>query len=316
MAPPGLQDLVIGHEMFGHVVEVGTDVRRVKTGDHCVLTVRRGCGDCLPCKMNRADMCLTGRFRERGIWGVDGYQSEYVVEEEQYVLKVSDELKPVAVLTEPLSIAEKAIDEAVRVQVARLPDSGATPDFLHGRRCLVAGLGPVGLLAALALRLRGAEVFGLDIVEPGSVRPAWLKGIGGTYVDGRDVSPEKVDATIGPMEMIIEATGVPALAFNLVDALGANGIYVLTGIPGGNRPVEIAGAELMRRLVLGNQVMVGSVNASRDHFQMALRDLSAAENRWSAHVSKLITDRCHYTDAARSLTAHSPEEIKAIIEWT
>ena len=75
------------------------------------------------------------------------------------------------VLSEPLSVAEKAIDEAVRVQSARLPDAPATPDWLHGRRYLVAGLGPIGLLAAMALRLRGAEVYGLDVVDAETARP-------------------------------------------------------------------------------------------------------------------------------------------------
>jgi threonine dehydrogenase-like Zn-dependent dehydrogenase len=311
----GRNDLVIGHEMLGQVVETGKNVSRVHPGDYCVFTVRRGCGKCLPCQMNRADMCLTGQFRERGIWGLDGYQAEFVVEAEEYALHVPTELETVAVLTEPLSVAEKAIDEVVRVQSARLPDAAATPDFLFGRRCLVAGLGPIGLLAAMALRLRGAQVYGLDIVDPQTVRPKWLETIGGTYIDGRKVPPDKVDDTIGPVELILEATGVPSLAFNLLDALGANGIYVLTGIPGGNRPLEIAGAEIMRKLVLRNQVMIGSVNAARDHFQIALDDLRVAGLRWGNHVEQLITDRHSYADFAGALMAHKPDEIKAVIEW-
>ena len=73
----------------------------------------------------------------------------------------------------------------------------ATPDWLHNRRCLVAGLGPVGLLATLALRLRGAEVYGLDIVEADSARPQWLAHIGGQYVDGRQVPAENVGVEVG-----------------------------------------------------------------------------------------------------------------------
>lgn len=314
-AAEGREDLVIGHEMFGQVTETGSQVQRVRRGDCCVLTVRRGCGKCLPCLMERADMCLTGNFNERGIWGLDGYQAEYVVDEERYILRVPPGIEATGVLTEPLSVAEKAIDESVRIQTSRLPDSQATPHFLFGRRCLVAGLGPIGLLAAMALRLRGAEVYGLDVVDPGTARPAWLEHIGGTYIDSRKVPPQRVDDVIGPVELILEATGVPSLAFNLLDALGSNGIYVLTGIPGGDRPLEVAGADLMRRLVLRNQVMVGSVNAARDHFQMALDDLGIAALRWGDHVSQLITDRHHYSDSVGALTSHGPGEIKAVIEW-
>ncbi len=315
LAPAGQADLVIGHEMMGHVVAVGTAVTRVRVGDFAVFTVRRGCGQCVPCGMNRSDMCNTGKHHERGIWGLDGYQTEYVVDKEQYAVRVPPELAAVGVLTEPLSVAEKAIDESVRVQVARLPDAPATPNWLFGRRCLVAGLGPIGLLAALVLRLRGAYVYGLDIVDANSARPQWLATIGGQYIDGRQVPADKVDDTVGPMELIFEATGVPALEFNLLDALAQDGVYVLTGIPGGNRPLEVPGAALMRQLVLENQVMLGSVNAARDHYQMAVDDLGTARLRWGDHVARLISHRHAYTDAAPALAQHPTDEIKSVIEW-
>jgi len=314
-APAGQNELIIGHEMFGQVVDVGQAVSRVQHGDYAVFTVRRGCGDCMPCRMNRSDMCQTGNYHERGIWGLDGYQTEFVVDKEQYVVKVPDEIKSVGVLCEPLSVAEKAIDEALRLQTARLPDAPARPDWLHNRRCLVAGLGPIGLLAALILRLRGAQVYGLDIVNAGSSRPQWLGFIGGQYVDGRQVSADKVDNQIGPMDLLFESTGVATLEFNLLDALGPNGVYVLTGIPGGERPLQIPGAELIRQLVLNNQAMLGSVNAARDHFQLAVDDLTQARLRWGGHIEKLITHSYPYTKFDKALHEHSDDEIKSVVNW-
>ena len=315
LAPQDQADLVIGHEMIGQVTQMGAAVTRVQAGDYCVLTVRRGCGQCLPCMMNRSDMCSTGKYHERGIWELDGYQTEFVVDKEQYAVRVPPELAEVAVLTEPLSVAEKAIDEATRLQIARLPDAGETPDWLLGRRCLVAGLGPIGLLAAMVLRLRGAEVYGLDVVDANTARPQWLTTVGGKYVDARQVPPDKVDDVLGPMELIFEATGVVGLEFNLLDALAPNGVYVLTGIPGGNRPLEIPGAELMRQLVLDNQVMAGSVNAARGHYQMAVDDLGLARLKWGNYVATLITHRHAYTDFASALNQHPADEIKSVIEW-
>jgi threonine dehydrogenase-like Zn-dependent dehydrogenase len=230
-------------------------------------------------------------------------------------VRIPSELEAVGVLAEPLSVAEKAIDEALRLQSARLPEFAATPDWLHGRRCLVAGLGPIGLLAAMALRLRGAQVFGLDIVDEDSPRPQWLRQIGGQYVDGRQVPADKVDDTLGPMAMILEGTGVASLEFNLLDALAPNGVYVLTGVPGGDRPLQIPGAALIRQLVLQNQVMLGSVNAARDHFQMAVDDLRHAQLQWGDHLEKLITHRHAYTDFETALQKHPDDEIKAVIEW-
>jgi glucose 1-dehydrogenase len=314
-APDGQHDLVIGHEMFGQVVDVGASVTRVKIGDYAVFTVRRGCGECPSCLMNRADMCQTGKYHERGIRGLDGYQTAYAVDREPYIVRIPVELEPVGVLMEPLSVVEKAIDEALRVQTVRCPDAATTPGWFHGRRCLVAGLGPVGLLAAMVLRLRGGEVYGLDVVNSNTVRPTWLGGIGGHYIDGRQVPADQVEKRIGAMDLILDASGIAALEFNLLDALGLNGMYVLTGIPGGDRPLQIPGPELIRQLVLDNQVMLGSVNAAPGHFQMAADDLAQAHLHWGAHLAGLITHRYSPDQFSSLMEEHHPDAIKEVIEW-
>jgi threonine dehydrogenase-like Zn-dependent dehydrogenase len=314
-APAGKNQLVIGHEMVGRVVAVGSAVTRVAAGDTALFTVRRGCGECLPCRMNRPDMCQTGRFTERGIWGADGYQTQFVVDKEQYVVRIPPEIQEAGVLAEPASIVEKAIDEAVRIQMARLPGALATPKWLDGRRCLVAGLGPVGLLGALILRLSGAEVYGLDVVDPGSPRPQWLAHIGGSYVDGRSIPPDQLDTRLPPFDLVVEATGIASLEFNLLDALNYDGIYVPTGIPGGDRPLQLDGAELIRSLVLKNLLMVGSVNASRDHYEMAVDHLAEANQRWPGWVGRLITARVPLAGSADALHQHASDEIKTVIDW-
>jgi threonine dehydrogenase-like Zn-dependent dehydrogenase len=313
--PDGQTELVIGHEMFGQVADVGSSVTRVKPGDYAVFTVRRGCGECACCMMNRADMCQTGKYRERGIRGLDGYQTEYAVDQEQYVVRVPAELEPAGVLLEPLSVVEKAIDEALRVQIVRCPDAATTPDWFCGRRCLVAGLGPVGLLAAMVLRLRGGEVYGLDVVDASTARPKWLDGIGGCYIDGREVPADQVEKKIGAMDLILDASGIAELEFNLLDALALNGVYVLTGIPGGDRPLQIPGAELVRQLVLDNQCMLGSVNAARGHFQMAADDLAHAHLVWGHQIAGLITHRYSWNQFAGLMDQHQPDAIKEVIEW-
>lgn len=314
-APAGQNELVIGHEMLGQVSALGAAVTRVKVGDHAVFTVRRGCGDCLSCHIERADMCQSGDYCERGIKGLDGYQTEFVVDREAVVVRVPPELAAVGVLLEPLSIVEKAVDETLRLQRVRDPAAAIQPDWLWGRRCLVAGLGPVGLLAALALRLRGGEVYGLDLVEPDTPRPQWLEAIGGHYVNGKEIPAAQVAAKIGGMDVVLDASGVASLEFNLLDALARNGVYVITGIPGGDRPLEVAGAELMRQLVLDNQVMLGSVNAARGHFQMAADDLARADMRWPGQVAKLITHRLSPQAFIASKAAPPEGVIKEVVEW-
>jgi threonine dehydrogenase-like Zn-dependent dehydrogenase len=314
-APSAHDDLVMGHEMFGQVVDVGTAVTQVKTGDYALFTVRRGCGQCRPCMLQRSDMCRTGLYTERGIWGLDGYQTEYVVDHEPFVVRVPHELEPVGVLTEPFSVAEKAIAEAVHVQRTRLPDSATSLDWLAGKRCLVAGLGPVGLLAALSLRLREADVWGLDIVDAETVRPRWLTAIGGHYLDGRKRPFDRAKNQIGSFDMIFEATGIASLQFELLDALALDGVYAVAGIPSGDQPLSVEGSALMRRLVLQNQLIVGSVNASRDHFQLAVHDLSMAERRWPGQIARLITHRHPYTDFEAAFQHHGSDEIKVVLDW-
>ena len=313
-AAPGQTDLVIGHESLGRVVEVGSAVTTVKAGDYALFTVRRGCGHCPACAIHRSDMCYTGDYADRGIRHRDGYQTEFVVDSEAYLVPVPAAMASVAVLTEPMSIAEKAIDEAVKIQLGRLPDA-ASEGWLRDKNVLVAGLGPIGLLAAVALRLRGANVHGVDVVDAGTIRPRILGQLGGTYVDGREVNPHALAEHFPDIELIFEATGVAQLEFDLLAALGANGVYVLTGIASGDRPVTIDGSSLMKALVLRNQVTVGSVNASRNHFALAVADLQAAKQTWGDALDLLITHRLPYTAFAEALSHHPPDEIKTILEW-
>lgn len=313
-AADGFEDLVLGHEMLGLVTEVGSAVTVVKPGDHAVFIVRRDCGLGYPCCENRSDMCDSGQYKERGIHKLDGYMTEYVVDSEKYCLKVPEEILDIAVLTEPMSVSVKAVDEAVKIQAARIP--GAKYDtYLHGKKALVVGLGPIGLLGAFALRLRGAEIIGMDIVDAFSPRPMLLKEIGGSYINGREIATDKIDDIYGHIDMIFEASGVAKLGFDLIDALGVNGVYVLTGIPGVGRPVDISGGELMQQMVLMNQVMVGSVNASKEHNKMAITALVDSRAKWGHAIDKIITEVMPYTEINAAIANTSSDEIKTVIEF-
>ena len=173
----------------------------------------------------------------------------------------------------------------------------------------------MGLLAAMVLVLRGGEVYGLDVVDANTARPKWLIASGGRYIDGRQVPADQVEKKIGGMNFILDATGIAPLEFNLLDALALNGMYVLTGIPGGNRPLQISGAELIRQLVLDNQIMLGSVNAARGHFQMAADDLAQAPLRWGTQIAGLITNRYSPDRFAGLMDRHQSDAIKEVVEW-
>jgi glucose 1-dehydrogenase len=315
-APKGKRELIIGHEMFGQVVEVGKSVIDVKPGDYGMFTVRRGCNECPACLNNRSDMCYTGKYTERGIKEADGFQAEFVVDKEQYFVKIPESIKDIGVLTEPMSVAAKAIDEAMIIQLARLKGFEKSENWLKGKKALIAGIGPIGLMAAFALRLRGAAVVGLDIVDEDSLRPQILKQIGGHYIDGRQVKVTDFDEVCGEADFIFEATGIAKLQIELIDALAINGVYVATGIPAGERPMNIMAGNIMQQLVLKNQLILGSVNASVDHYKMAVKDLEACMKQWPDAIKSVITGKIPFTQFNEALHAHSANEIKVVVDWT
>ncbi|MGD0249931.1 MAG: glucose 1-dehydrogenase [Thermoplasmata archaeon] len=308
-APSGAPYLILGHENLGEVRAVAPGVTGFAPGDLVVATVRRGCGRCRFCRSNRSDFCETGLFTERGIGGAHGYMAEEYVEVPEYLLRVPAALRPVAVLLEPLSVVEKAVFQGQRVLDRKEPTPGqpkpATPS------ALVAGTGAIGMLAALVLRLRGYEVMALDRHGEETPAAAVLARAGATHAN---VAPG-MDALAGHrFDLVVEATGSVALDFSLVDRLGPNGVLVLTGIPDAAGPATpVAGGTLLREVVLGNQAIVGSVNANRTYFESGLRDLTVFEERWPGAVGQLLSRRRPIEEYETVLTNRVPGTIKTVL---
>jgi threonine dehydrogenase-like Zn-dependent dehydrogenase len=314
-SPPGESELIIGHEMIGKVTDVGAKVTRVSPNDFVVVTVRRGCDNCVACKAFRSDLCLTGNYTERGIKQRHGFHAEYIVDEEIYAVKVPPSIAHIAVLTEPMSVVEKAIEEVTTVQTARLPYLPKDQPWLQGKKAIVAGLGPIGLLASIILSLEGAKVFGFDRAPADNPRAKLLEKMGGVYINDQDLNLDQFQKENPDIHLILDAAGVASLDFHLIDLLGINGAFVLTGVPSNQKPIDINGAEIMRRLVLKNQVMLGSVNESIHHFTRAIQHFEAAEKRWPHLLESLITQRFPYTNYEAALTQRAPDEIKGVIDW-
>lgn len=313
-APAGDDRLIIGHEMLGRVVETGQEVTRVKKDDLALFMVRRPCGHCYFCDNKRSDLCSTGDYTERGIKGIHGYQAEYVVDKEEFVIPVPHFIRDIGVLTEPMSVVVKAIEETLSIQTGRFPGIDSK-EWLKDKKVLIAGLGPIGLLAAFIFKLRGSVIYGLDIVDESSARPDVLKEIGGKYINGSKISTDNIDDYHGKMDFVFEATGIAKLEFQLMDVVGINGVYVLTGIPSSERPVCILGAELMQRMVLLNQIMLGSVNASVNHYMQAVDELVSIKKTFPGAINKIITEKAGYTRFDEVLSMHSSEEIKTVVVW-
>jgi threonine dehydrogenase-like Zn-dependent dehydrogenase len=317
--PPGEEHLVLGHESLGEVIEVGRRVRGLEPGDLVVPMVRRPCGrtECLACREGRQDFCFTGEFRERGINQMHGFMTEAIVDDVRYMNRVPRALRDVAVLVEPLTIAEKAMSQVWNIQ-ARLPwgcpvDVEKPRGYCH--RALVLGAGPVGLLGAMTLVLNGFETF-VHAREPGpNPRTAVLDRIGAKYLSGKQTTLADAATHIGNIDLVFEATGASKISFDVLQHLGKNGIFVLTGVPGRRGPVEIDTDLVMRNLVLKNQILMGTVNAGKADFEAAIRDLGVFVERWPDAVRAIVTGR-HAIDSARELLLRPPQGIKEVIVFS
>ncbi len=316
--PPGHDHLVIGHEALGEVVEVGAAVSRVKWGDLVVPMVRRPCAHaaCVACRAGRQDFCFTGDFAERGIKGLGGFMTDLVVDDERYLHVVPRALRDVAVLVEPLTIAEKALIQVEEVQ-ERLPWAcGVTPGVpAHTcHRAVVLGAGPVGLLGAMALVAAGFETTVYSREPSPGPKSALVASIGASYRSARDTSLEQLAALVGNIDLVYEAAGASRVAFEMMTVLGINGIFVFTGVPGRKGPVELDTDVIMKNLVLKNQVVFGTVNAGAEAFEAAVRDMGEFHARWPSALAALITGR-YPPEAHRELLVGEPHGIKNVLRF-
>src|SRR5688572_1576484 len=280
-APDGYDFLVIGHEGFGQVDAVGSNVSFIRPGDFVVATVRRP-GSSLYDTIGLQDMTTDDQYFERGINLRHGYLTEYYVEDEEFVVKVPSGLREIGVLLEPMTVAQKGIAQAYEIQ-RRLK-------VWRPRTAAVMGSGTLGLLASLALRLRGLQVTAFGRTPRPYLNADLLERIGARYVSTLERRVADVAAESNGFDIIFEGTGSSAVVFDSMPALSKNGVLVLTSITGGDRTLEVPADRINLEFVLGNKVMVGSVNASRENFESGVRDMAQAEAEYPGWLARLLTD--------------------------
>ena len=293
--PAGFDYLVLGHEALGEVVEVGYGVSQFKPGDLVVPTVRRPCphSQCLPCREGLQDFCATGDFTERGIKMTHGFMTEYVVDEEQYLNFVPADLRDVAVLVEPLTVAEKGLAQVWEVQ-KRLPwECPVLPGKARGhcRNAVVLGAGPVGILGAMTLVANGFRTYVYSRSKAPNPKAELVESFGATYISSETESVEQLAERVGNIDLVYEALGVAKVSFQVLKVLGTNGVFVFTGIPAPKPPTPTDADTIMRNLVLKNQLVLGTVNADRAAFQNAIRDLAVFKQRWPDALNAVISGR-------------------------
>ena len=296
-APPGSERLVLGHESFGEVMEAPSDSGFVP-GDRVVGIVRRP--DPVPCPACAAgewDMCRNGRYTERGIKGLNGYGAERFRIEPRFAVKVEAALGELGVLLEPASVVAKAWDHIERI--------GQRFQSWQPRRLLVAGAGPIGLLAAMIGAQRGYEVHVLDRNRAGP-KPRLVQGLGGRYHTGQ-VS----DLYSLHPDVVMECTGAAPVIADVLARSAPSGIVCLLGLST-NHAASFDVGRFNRAMVLDNDVVFGSVNANRMHYESAAAALARAGKAW---LSGLISRRVPLARWQEALE-HRKGDIKVVVDFT
>lgn len=294
-APNGDNFLIIGHEGFGQVEAVGDQVAFLKPGDFVVATVRRP-GSSLYDLIGMQDMTTDSEYFERGINLRHGYLTEYYVEDEQFVVKVPQGLREVGVLLEPMTVAQKGITQAYEIQ--------RRMKVWRPRTAAVMGAGTLGLLATLVLRLRGLQVTTFGRTKRPYLNADLLDQLGARYVNTSEQSIAEAARAHGPYDLIFEGTGSSAVVFEAMQVLGKNGVLVLSSITGGDKKLEVPADKINLGFVLGNKVMVGTVNASRDNFESGVRDMAQAEAEYPGWLRQLLTTPVRGLDRYEELFRH------------
>jgi threonine dehydrogenase-like Zn-dependent dehydrogenase len=301
--PPGCDYLIIGHESFGEVVEVGPHVKDIRPGDFVACTVRRP-GTSIYDRIGRNDITSDETYYERGINLLHGFLTEFFVDDAEFIVKVPSKLKHLGVLSEPASVCAKAIEQAYLAQ-QRL-------QVWQPLRAFVLGAGQIGLLATMMLRLRGLEVHTLARGPAPNRKSEIVEAYGGHYVSTQLTSMAELAQSVGKPDLILEATGNSALAFQAMEVLNLNGALLWTSITGGDRAVSVPADKLNLQWVLGNKLLVGSVNGNRHHFAAGIQALAQAELTYPGVTDRILTHAVNGLESYREMMRLLVEDKEAL----
>ena len=281
---------VLGHEVAGQVSAVGEGVDTVTVGDRVCVDLVINCGHCYPCRIGRPNCCVN--IRVMGVH-VDGGFAEYIVAPVARVHRLPVELPDDrAAMVETLTIGCQA--------VAR----GAVS---AGETVAVIGAGPIGLVALLAAKSRGARVLVADLLDARLTLAASLGADATVNSATTSLVDEVARFSDGDgANVVIEAVGaVPAIEA-AIEVVSAAGRVVILGLA--SKPVALTPAVLIRKEL---DIRASRMNSRRFPEAIALA-ASLGE-----HLGKMITHRMPLTSAPEAfelLAAHPESACKIVLQ--
>jgi threonine dehydrogenase-like Zn-dependent dehydrogenase len=298
IAPPGRERLVLGHELLGEVEEAPAG-RGFERGDLVAGVVRHPDPvPCAACRIGEWDMCQNGRYTEHGIKQLDGFCAERIQLAPEFAIRLEPDLRDTGVLLEPTSVVAKAWEHIERI--------GHRTHSWQPRRVLVTGAGPIGLLAALLAHQRGYELHVYDR-DKSETKQRLVSDLGGEYH-----SDAIGEACATAPDVIVECTGAAEVIMAVLGRTGRGGIVCLAGLSSGEHRISYDLGGLNRSMVLDNDVVFGTVNANRRHYEQAATALARADPRWLRRVISRRVPLSRWQEAIE----HQPGDIKVVIDLT
>ncbi|GAA2203359.1 NAD(P)-dependent alcohol dehydrogenase [Sinomonas flava] len=273
--------LVLGHELSGRIVAVGSSVDPERVGRRVAVEPQRPCRKCPQCRAGRYNLCPDIEFYATP--PVDGAFAEYVAIQDDFAFDIPDTLSDeAAALIEPLSVGLWACERA-----------GIRP----GSRVLIAGAGPIGVITAQAARAFGAaEVYITDVAED---RLAFALGHGATHaLNAMTESAEGLD-----VDAFIDASGAAPAVRAGIRAVAPAGKVILVGL--GADDVELPVSFIQNR-----EIWLSGVFRYTNTWPLAIQLLADGK----VDLDVLVTGRFALAQAEEALKAgKQPGQLKAVV---
>jgi L-idonate 5-dehydrogenase len=262
------EPMILGHEIAGEIVAIGPGVKDLHIGDRVAVNPARYCGVCSQCRSGRPNLCSEVRFfgsasRFPHVQG--GFAEFFCAAETQCVRLTTDIPFPLIACAEPLSVALHAANQAGQ---------------LTGKRVLITGAGPIGLLLAIVARYAGArEIAITDMVQAPLEVALHLGADRAVNVAGTPNALRETCHQIGGFDVAFEASGAPPALIDCVESAKPGSRIVQVGMLS-NATVPLG------RLIARELELVGTFRF-HDEFGQAVELLE----RGRIQVDTLITER-------------------------
>lgn len=288
------EPMILGHEVSGRIETLGDEVDGLSIGQLVAVSPSRPCGECRYCVLGQQNHCLNMRFYGSAMPfpHIQGAFREYLVADASQCVVADGISAGAAAMAEPLSVVLHAASQA---------------GSLAGKRVLVTGCGPIGLLAVLVARAYGAlEVVATDMTD---FTLAKANDVGADTTFNVATTPDalsRYEKNKGWFDVLFECSGVAAALCDAIPAMRPGGTIVQLGL-GGDMTLPV-------------QVMTAKELSLRGSFRFHHEFPKAVEFMQSKRidVSALITRSLSYQDAVEAfeIAGDRRQSVKVQLEFT